>query len=64
LDGSALLEWQTASERNNSHFEIEHSVNGIEFTVDEPYVQGAGNSHLISEYAFLHNEVAQGDNYY
>lgn len=31
IGGSNLLEWQTASEKNNSHFDLERSTNGEEW---------------------------------
>ncbi|MBP6303258.1 MAG: T9SS type A sorting domain-containing protein [Bacteroidia bacterium] len=47
----AQLHWSTASEQNNSHFEIERSVDGFNFT----YVsrkEGKGTTNSISEYGF------------
>lgn len=44
------LEWATASEINNDHFEIEQSTNGVDFTsVSE--VLGNGTSNDLHEYA-------------
>ena len=57
------LDWQTATELNNSHFEIEWSTNGIEFT-KIGQVQGAGTTNDITFYDFLHTSPAQGLNYY
>jgi len=46
------LKWSTASEKNNSHFEIQKSNDGKEFeTVG--IVQGNGNSSSIIEYEFM-----------
>ena len=48
---------------NNSHFDIEWSTNGIEFT-KIGQVQGAGTTNDITFYDFLHTSPAQGLNYY
>ena len=51
-DNHALLSWQTASELNNKHFEIERQVFGaVEFEkIGE--VAGAGNSQQLRDYTF------------
>lgn len=47
-----LLNWTTATETNNSHFEIERSPNGFYWSkIDE--VDGFGNSSDIIDYEFL-----------
>jgi len=46
------LEWSTASEKNNSHFEIQKSNDGKEFET-LGIVQGNGNSSSIIEYEFM-----------
>jgi hypothetical protein len=53
------LNWSTAWEINNSHFEIERSTQGInEFTYLDEH-RGKGNSLAISEYSYLDNEIAK-----
>lgn len=53
------LNWSTAWEINNSHFEIERSTQGInEFTYLGEH-RGKGNSLAISEYSYLDNEIAK-----
>lgn len=57
------LSWGTLTEFHNSHFEIEHSSNGIEFnTVGE--VQGAGTSNSAHDYSFEHPGFGDQVNYY
>lgn len=57
-----VLNWTTASEVNNSHFEIEKSDNGIDFyTVST--VQGNGNSSEVIDYSFIDSEN-EGNAYY
>lgn len=50
-DNGNLLKWSTASEKNNSHFNIERSVNGAEYEVIG-LVKGAGNTNKVTSYAF------------
>ncbi|WP_304064520.1 T9SS type A sorting domain-containing protein [Pedobacter glucosidilyticus] len=57
------LAWSTASESQNSHFEIERSVNGTDF-VKIGERKGAGNSSSVLNYSFLDNNPANGTNYY
>lgn len=57
------LAWSTASESNNSHFEIERSVNGTDF-VKIGERKGAGNSSSVLNYSFIDNNPASGTNYY
>lgn len=60
---SVLLKWLTATEINNDYFEIEHSINAIDWnTLDK--VKGAGTSSSQISYTFLHHHPIDGDNYY
>ncbi len=47
---SVLLEWITQTEVNNSHFEVQKSVNGAEFTTFTT-ATGAGNSAVVVNYS-------------
>ena len=58
-----LLEWQTASETNNSGFDIEHSTNGIDWEIIG-FIEGLGNSAQPFSYSFLHKNPLRGLNYY
>lgn len=50
--GKALLTWVTSTEINNSHFEVERSIDGVKFTkVGE--VAGSGNSNTVKTYRFV-----------
>lgn len=60
---SVRLNWSTASEENNDYFEIEHSVNAVDFTTIGN-INGAGNSSRISNYTFLDEHPVSGYNYY
>jgi hypothetical protein len=48
----ALLNWQTAMEENNSHFEVERSFDGINYeTIGR--VEGAGSTFETTDYQFI-----------
>ncbi len=56
------LSWATASETNNSHFEIQHSTDGLTFSsIGE--VEGTGTTVERQNYSFSH-EVTSSKNYY
>lgn len=59
----ALLEWQTGMEQNNSHFVVERSSNGNEFTAIAK-VGAAGNSNTTRAYKYTDEAPANGVNYY
>ncbi|HEY6502475.1 MAG TPA: GEVED domain-containing protein [Chitinophagaceae bacterium] len=50
-NGNNILNWQTAEEKENSHFEIERSVTGTTFE-SIGRIDGAGTSNTISRYTF------------
>ena len=60
---SVNLKWSTASENNNSHFIVERSADGVNFTAIGRR-EGAGNSTTVQNYAFTDNNPVKGDNYY
>lgn len=51
-----LLEWSTASEFNNSHFNIHKSLNGYEYTLAGS-VPGSENSNSMLNYSFMDNNI-------
>lgn len=57
------LNWVTASEKDNSHFNILRSANGKEF-VNIGTVQGSGDSSTGNTYSFIDTNPLQGVNYY
>ncbi|MEP7237884.1 MAG: T9SS type A sorting domain-containing protein [Ferruginibacter sp.] len=61
--GISHLYWITAQESNSSHFEIERSVDGINFS-SISIVAAAGNSNHAINYAFNDQHPAAGNNYY
>jgi uncharacterized repeat protein (TIGR01451 family) len=59
----ALLNWSTASENNNDHFDVERSPDGIHYQKIAS-VKGKGNSNSISEYSFKDENIPAGELYY
>ncbi len=63
IDNDAILNWQTATEINNSHFDVKWSKDGISFEkIGE--VAGAGTTNEVQFYDFLHESPVNGENYY
>ena len=62
-NGSTQLDWSTATEQNNDYFEVQHSINGIDYEVIGE-VEGAGNSVSILDYTFEDRSPKAGINYY
>lgn len=60
---STLVEWTTASERNNDYFSLERSDDAINFT-EIARVAGAGNSIEPLDYSYTDYGIHGGDNYY
>ena len=60
---SIVLEWATMSEKDNDYFEIERSIDGVNF-VTIGYVDGAGDSDRRIDYTFSDNAPESGYCYY
>ncbi len=60
---SIVLEWATMSEKENDYFEIERSIDGVNF-VTIGYVDGAGDSDRRIDYTFSDNAPESGYCYY
>ena len=59
---SAQLIWSTAVELNNSHFEIERSIDGIHFEVIGR-IEGNGTTNSPQQYSFTDQNVPNGEDY-
>ncbi|MFD1550759.1 hypothetical protein DNU06_05840 [Putridiphycobacter roseus] len=57
------LDWETASEINNSHFNVEHSLDGKNWE-QIGKINGTGNSSLPIDYNFNHQSPVEGISYY
>ena len=56
-ENDAVLSWNTASEKDNNLFEIEHSTDGFTFeTVGE--IKGNGTTSAVHNYTFTHPNLA------
>lgn len=62
-DCKVELAWQTASEIDNSHFEIEHSTDGKSFEAIAK-VAGAGTTVEVQNYSYTQAEAPEGVLYY
>lgn len=63
VDNTALLQWETSIETNNSHFNIERSGNGNSFT-KIGRVEGHGTSGSSQAYTYTDPIPLKGRNYY
>jgi sugar lactone lactonase YvrE len=52
-DNSCILEWHTETEQNSSHFELENSLNGIDFEIlGQVKAKGQGSSYNFTHHNF------------
>ncbi len=57
------LDWETLTEQNTSHFEIERSINATDY-VAIGKVNAKGNSNITQHYTYTDNKPFAGTNYY
>ncbi len=62
-DEMAYLDWNTALEIDNDHFEIQRSINGKDFQ-QIGLINGKGNFSGVSNYNFIDRNPLNGVNYY
>ncbi len=62
-DNEVLLTWQTATEKENDFFEVEHSTDGSNFKAIGK-VTGKGTTAAPNNYSFRHAQAQKGINYY
>lgn len=62
-NGNAIIKWATASESNTKTYEVEHSVDGLNFS-KVGTIAAAGNSNSVKQYEFVHSSPINGKNYY
>ncbi len=63
FDMGNMLTWATASELNNKAFQIEKSIDGVNFSKIGK-VKGNGTIEEVKNYRFLDVSATQGTNYY
>ncbi len=62
-NSSVNLQWTTASEKNNSHFNVLRSANGSQFQTLSKVV-GNGNTNTTTNYYYTDKQPLAGDNFY
>lgn len=62
-DGGVKLHWSTATEFNNSHFEVQVSNDGMGYTTVAT-LPSKGNSHTVTDYVYFHLPSQIGKTYY
>jgi hypothetical protein len=63
VNRKVTLNWQTATELNNSGFEIQRSKNGNEY-INVGFVPGKGTSTELNKYTFIDKELETSTYYY
>jgi hypothetical protein len=63
INNQTLISWATEQESNTLKFEIEYSIDGINFT-KAGEVTAAGNTSVRTNYSFTHTKPVNGFNYY
>jgi hypothetical protein len=61
---SALLQWATTEEINNSYFEVEHSSNSVNFSPIKKVDANNSNSNQLNKYTAIDNTPLPGNNFY
>jgi hypothetical protein len=62
-DGNVLLSWTTATEKNNSGFDVEKSIDNSNFT-KIGFVNGNGTTTENKVYSFLDTDLGKAKEYY
>jgi hypothetical protein len=62
-NNSAIIEWSTSSEQNNSHFKLSYATDGVNFTLLNN-VPASTNGNIKNSYSYVHLSPANGVNYY
>lgn len=62
-ESDIMVSWKTATQKNNDYFQVEHSLDGKQFTAIAR-VKGAGTSNQQKIYQHLHQNPGEGTHYY
>ncbi len=62
-DGKVMLNWKTATEINSAYFDVQYSVNAVNWQ-SIGNVTAAGNSNSVKSYSFIHTNPSGKVNYY
>jgi len=60
---NALLDWETAGERDNAGFEVQHSTDGTAWKV-QGFVPAKGDGQSRAQYQFQVTNLAPGDHFF
>ncbi len=60
IDGNVTLNWSTATETNNSGFEVERKFNGSDFATVS-FINGNGTTTAIHNYSFTDYNLIEGN---
>ena len=60
-NANAILNWQTSVELNSSHFNLQRSVNGVDFT-SIAEINAAGNSSTVRNYNYIDEDAFRNFN--
>ncbi|MEO6541277.1 MAG: T9SS type A sorting domain-containing protein [Ferruginibacter sp.] len=60
---TVYLSWETATELNSSHFDVQTSRNGTDWQ-SIGTIAAAGNSNTTQRYSYVHSSPGKGINYY
>ena len=63
VNGKILINWQTATEMNNSGFSLERSEDNISFK-EIAFIRGHGTTTNKSDYSYTDNSILSGKYYY
>ena len=65
IPGGIKLKWEVGQSSNNDHFEIEHSTDGVNFSLIASIAANSGvmNGNKM-DYGFSHEPIASGNHYY
>lgn len=63
VGNSALLDWETATERQNTGFEVQHSTVGTAWK-DRGFVPAKGDDQSPAQYQFRVTDLAPGDHFF
>jgi hypothetical protein len=61
---TALLQWATTEEINNSYFEVERSSNSVNFSPIKKVDANNSNSNQLNKYSAIDNTPLPGNNFY
>ncbi len=62
LNNNAFINWVTANEYNNDHYEIESSADGVRF--ERIGLVRAGKNTTVNQYEFINENIHEGLNFY